>query len=150
MAPIGSVCAPVWSSRRSHSRSCLLSGAGLLLKSFREVNRLAYGFNPDQLLEMSIALPKARYGDDAKIAQFFRLVLERVRALPGVASAAAAENIPFDGDEWDSSFHITGTPEAPPGKEPSAQVSVVSTDYFKTMGIPLLRGRVFGVGRQTG
>jgi putative ABC transport system permease protein len=122
----------------------LLSGAGLLLKSFREVNRLAYGFNPEQLLEMSIALPKARYGDDAKIAQFFRLVLERVRALPGVARAAAAENIPFDGDEWDSSFHLTGTPEAVPGKEPSAQVSVVSTDYFKTIGIPLMRGRVFG------
>ena len=62
----------------------LLSGAGLLLKSFREVNRLAYGFNPEQLLEMSIALPKARYGDDAKVVQFFRLVLERVRAMPGV------------------------------------------------------------------
>ena len=128
----------------------LLSGAGLLLKSFREVNRLAYGFNPDQLLEMSIALPKARYGDDAKIAQFFRLVLERVRALPGVVSAAAAENIPFDGDEWDSSFHITGTPEAQPGKEPSAQVSVVSTDYFKTMGMTLLRGRVFGAEDKPG
>ena len=67
----------------------LLSGAGLLLKSFREVNRLAYGFNPDQLLEMSIALPKARYGDDAKIAQFFRLVLERVRALPGVVERSS-------------------------------------------------------------
>jgi putative ABC transport system permease protein len=128
----------------------LLSGAGLLLKSFREVNRLAYGFNPDQLLEMSIALPKARYADDAKISQFFRLVLERVRALPGVASAAAAENIPFDGDEWDSSVHMTGAPEAPPGKEPSAQVSIVSTDYFKTMGIPLIRGRVFGAEDKPG
>ena len=122
----------------------LLTGAGLLLKSFREVNRLAYGFNPDQLLEMSIALPKARYADDAKVAQFFRLVLERVRALPGVLTATSAENIPFDGDEWDSSFHITGKPADLPGKEPSAQVSVVSSDYFKTMGIPLLRGRVFG------
>jgi putative ABC transport system permease protein len=128
----------------------LLSGAGLLLKSFREVNRLAYGFNPDQLLEMSIALPKARYGDDTKVVQFFRLVLQRVRALPGVASAAAAENIPFDGDEWDSSFHITGTPKDPPGKEPSAQVSIVSTDYFKTLGIALLRGRVFGAEDQPG
>jgi putative ABC transport system permease protein len=128
----------------------LLSGAGLLLKSFREVNRLAYGFNPDQLLEMSIALPKARYGDDAKIAQFFQLVLERVRALPGVVSAASAENIPFDGDEWSSSFHVTGRPEDPPGKEPSAEVSIVSTDYFKTMGIPLVRGRVFGAEDKPG
>jgi putative ABC transport system permease protein len=128
----------------------LLSGAGLLVKSFREVHRLAYGFNPDQLLEMSIALPKARYADDAKVVQFFRLVLERVRALPGVLSATSAENIPFDGDEWDSSFHITGQPDDPPGKEPSAQVSIVSTDYFKTMGIPLLRGRAFGAEDRPG
>jgi predicted permease len=128
----------------------LLAGAGLLLKSFREVNRLAYGFNPEQLLEMSIALPKARYADDAKIAQFYRLVLERVRALPGVLSATAADNIPFDGDEWDSTFHITGKPADPPGKEPAAQVSVVSSDFFKTLGIPLLRGRAFGREDQPG
>ena len=128
----------------------LLSGAGLLLKSFREVNRLAYGFNPEQLLEMSVSLPQARYADDAKITQFFRLVLERVRALPGVLSATSAENIPFDGDEWNSSFHITGQPADPPGKEPAAQICIVSSDYFKTMGIPLLRGRVFGTEDQPG
>ena len=128
----------------------LLTGAGLLLKSFREVNRLAYGFNPEQLLEMQLALPKARYADDAKVTQFFNLLLERVRALPGVVSAAAAENIPFDGDEWDSSFHITGKPADAPGKEPSAQVSIVSSDFFKTMGIPLLRGRALGTEDRPG
>jgi putative ABC transport system permease protein len=122
----------------------LLTGAGLLLKSFWQVQRLAVGFNPDQILEMSLALPKARYPDDTKIIQFYRQLLDRVRALPGVISVAAAENIPFDGDEWDSSFHITGTPPDSPGKEPSAQVTIVSADYFRTMGIPLVRGRVFG------
>jgi len=122
----------------------LLTGAGLLLRSFWQVQRLTLGFNPEQLLEMSIVLPKAKYGEDAKINQFYRLLLERVRALPGVVSAASAENIPFDGDEWDSSFHLTGHPPDPPGKESSSEVSIVSYDYFKTMGVPLLRGRNFG------
>ena len=53
-------------------------------------------------------------------------------------------NIPFDHNEWDSSFHITGTPKAEPGKEPSAEVNFISPDYFKVMKMPILRGRAFG------
>ena len=61
-----------------------------------------------------------------------------------MAAAAIGENVPFDGTEWDSSFHITGTPPAQPGKEPSAEVNVISPDYFKVMKMPILRGRTFG------
>ena len=71
-----------------------------------------------------------------------------MRALPGVASAAGGVNTPFDDSEWDSSVHITGTPPDKPGEEPEAEMNEVSPDYFKTLGIPLLRGRDFD-GRET-
>lgn len=122
----------------------LLSGAGLLLKSFWQIQHVPLGFNPDRVLAMTVALPTARYDADAKIVQFYDQLLERVRALPGVVSVAAGKNIPFDLEEWDSSFHLTGHAPDPPGKEPSAEVSVVSPDYFRALGIPLLRGRSFG------
>ncbi len=122
----------------------LLSGAGLLLRSFWRIQHVPFGFETERTLLMSIALPPARYDNDLKMNQFFDRVLEQVRRLPGVVNAAAAENIPFDGDEWDSSFHLTGHPPSPPGKEPSAEVSLVSQNYFRTLGIPLLRGRTFG------
>jgi len=131
----------------------LLSSAGLLLRSFWQVEHLSIGFNPEQLLKMSVSLPKARYGDDAKLTQFLWLVLNRLRGLPGVVSAAAAVNVPFDNEEWSSRFHISDRPPDPPGKEPSAELSVVSSGYFQTMGMPILRGRDFGPedrpGKQT-
>jgi putative ABC transport system permease protein len=61
-----------------------------------------------------------------------------------VAAAAIGANVPFDDTEWDSNFHLTGTPPIPPGKEPSAEVNIVSADYFRVMGMPILRGRSFG------
>jgi putative ABC transport system permease protein len=73
-------------------------------------------------------------------------LLDRVRVLPGVEAAAIGANIPFDDSEWDTSFHITGTPKAEPGQEPSAEIDIVSPDYFKVMKMPILRGRAFGPG----
>ena len=64
--------------------------------------------------------------------------------MPGVEAAALGVNIPFDDNEWDSYFHLTGTPDAEPGKEPSAEVNIVSQDYFKVLKMPILRGRNFG------
>ena len=93
---------------------------------------------------MTLSLPKARYDSDEKIVNFNRQLIERIEALPGVAAAAIGENVPFDRTEWDSSFHITGTPPNQPGKEPSAEVNVISPDYFKVMKMPILRGRTFG------
>ena len=122
----------------------LLAGAGLTLKSFWNSQNAALGFDPEDILTMTLSLPKARYDSDEKVANFNRQLIERIEALPGVAAAAIGENIPFDGTEWDSSFHITGTPPAQPGKEPSAEVNVISPDYFKVMKMPILRGRTFG------
>ena len=93
----------------------------------------------------SIALPAARYEAPSKIAQFCEQLIERVEAIPGVTAAAVCSNAPFDTNEWDSSFHITGTPADPPGREPVSAMSIVSPDYFSVMRIAILKGRAFSV-----
>jgi putative ABC transport system permease protein len=122
----------------------LLAGAGLTLKSFWRAQNAPINFDPTNLLTVGISLPDVRYEQDEKSIAFFSQLLERVRALPGVDSAAIGANIPFDESSWDGSFHITGTPEIPPGQEPSAEINIVSPDYFRVMGMPILRGRAFG------
>src|SRR4029434_8385726 len=90
----------------------LLAGAGLTLKSFRNAQNAPLGFNSEDILVADVLLPKARYDTDKKVAHFNDQLVERIRALPGVEAAALGSNIPFDDNEWDSSFHLTGT--APP------------------------------------
>jgi putative ABC transport system permease protein len=121
----------------------LLAGAGLTLKSFRNAQNTPLGFNPENILVADVLLPKARYDTDEKVTRFNDQLVERIRALPGVEAAALALNIPFDNNEWDSSFHLTGTPAYPPGERPAAEINVVTPDYFRLMGMPLLHGRAF-------
>jgi putative ABC transport system permease protein len=122
----------------------LLAAAGLTLKSFWHAQNAPLGFNPHGILTMNLSLPKARYPTDEKIAAFNAQLLERLSAIPGVSGAAIGANNPFDDNEWDSYFHLTGTPPTPHGKEPSAEVNVISPDYFRVMEMPILRGRGFG------
>jgi putative ABC transport system permease protein len=122
----------------------LLAAAGLTLKSFWRSQQVPLGFNPRGVLTMSIALPASRYDSPEKIVRFYDQLVERVRQLPGVRTAAICNNAPFDHHEWDSSFHITGTPPDPPGQEPISEMAIVSPDYFGALGMPLLRGRDFG------
>jgi putative ABC transport system permease protein len=121
----------------------LLTGAGLLIRSFQRAQRVPLGFEPGGVLMVGLELPKARYESDEKIVGFFRQLTERVRALPGVNAAAVGRNVPFDDMEDDFYFHVTGTPVPEAGKEPLAEVSYISADYFRLMGISLLRGRTF-------
>ena len=121
----------------------LLAGAGLTLKSFRNAQDAPLGFNSEDILVADVSLPKARYDTDEKIAHFNDQLIERIRALRGVEAAALGLNIPFDNNEWDSSFHITGTPPYPPGERPEAEINIVTPDYFRVMRMPLLRGRAF-------
>jgi putative ABC transport system permease protein len=130
----------------------LLAAAGLTLKSFQRAEQVPLGFNPSGVLSMSIALPAARYQTPAKITGFCDQVIERVKTLPGVNRAAFCTNAPFSPNEWDSSFHITGTPPDSPGQEPVSEMSIVSPDYFRVLGMSILRGRTFNAqdlgGRQ--
>src|SRR5436309_1072023 len=122
----------------------LLAGAGLTLKSFWHAQNAPLGFDPHGVVTFAIALPEAKYKKDEQQDAFWTQLLERVKNIPGVEAAAISANSPFDENEWDSGFHLTGTPAIPPGQEPSAEVSPVSLDYFRAMGMPILRGRNFG------
>ncbi len=122
----------------------LLAAAGLTLKSFWNSQHAPLGFDPEHILTMTIALPESRYDSNEKLNNFYRVLIAKIEALSGVEAAAIGENVPFDNTEWDSSFHIVGTPRARPGEEPSAEVNVVSPDYFRVMKMPILRGRNFG------
>jgi putative ABC transport system permease protein len=122
----------------------LLAAAGLTLKSFWRSQQVPLGFNPRGVLTMSIALPPSRYDSPEKIVRFYDQLVEKVRRLPGVSATAAGNNAPFDHHEWDSSFHITGTPPDPHGQEPISEMAIVSPDYFRALGMAMLRGRDFG------
>jgi putative ABC transport system permease protein len=122
----------------------LLAGAGLTLKSFWRSLSAPLGFDADHILTMTLSLPEARYDSNEKVIRYYQQLIDRIEALPGVTAAAIGENVPFDDTEWDSSFHITGTPPSPPGQEPSAEVNVITRNYFKVLKMPILRGRPFG------
>jgi predicted permease len=94
---------------------------------------------------MGIALPRSRYDSPEKIVRFYDQLVEKVRRLPGVRAASICNNAPFDHHEWDSSFHITGTPPDPPGREPISEMAIISPDYFRALGMRIQRGRNFGV-----
>jgi putative ABC transport system permease protein len=131
----------------------LLAAGGLLLKSFWRAQHAPLGFDPRNILTMSVALPSARYDNEEKINAFYDKLVAKVSTLPAVTAVAIGVNIPFDDSEWDSSFHLTGTPPNVRGQEPSAEMNYISPDYFKVLKMPIVRGRAFGPedggGRQT-
>lgn len=122
----------------------LLVGAGLLMRSFLELQRVEPGFEPAESLTTKISLNPQRYAAPEQKVQFFRQVLQEVESLPGVRSAAAAVHLPFSGSAFTFAFDIAGRPPAEPGSEPEAGYRVVTPGYFRTMGIPLQAGRDFG------
>jgi len=121
----------------------LLAGGGLMLKSFWQAQQAPLGFDPRNILTMTISLPESRYDKEEKLNAFFDKLLTKVASLPSVTAAAIGVNVPFDDNEWDSSFHLTGTPPYEHGKEPSAEMNYISPDYFKVLGMPVIRGRAF-------
>ncbi len=121
----------------------LLVGAGLLIKSFWRLQKVDPGFNPDNALTAWVSLPKTKYPEDSQTVLFFQQLIERVNALPGVQAAGAAHVVPMTGDDYVLGFEVDGRPPLPPGASQSTNYYSVSADYFKAMGIPLRRGRVF-------
>jgi putative ABC transport system permease protein len=119
----------------------LLVGAGLLIKSFWRLHQIDPGFNPDNTLTMTVSLPRAKYPEDAQRVAFFRQLLEKINALPGVEAAGASNSIPMEGDMV-LAFEVQGRAPLPPGAGQSTNFYGVSADYFKAMGIRLLRGRL--------
>src|SRR5262249_26839624 len=121
----------------------LLVGSGLLIRSLARFNDVSLGFDPERLLTMKVALPQVRYPKPTDMASFHERVLERLDGLPGVASAAAVNFTPLANENWNGSFEIAGRPKFEPGKQPVTEYLIASPDYFKTIGVPVTRGRGF-------
>lgn len=116
----------------------LLVSAGLLLRSFSTAMGIDLGFQPERVVAMQVNLPDSRYKTaDSRLAFYLRLE-DRVRALPGVQAAAFANRMPMRGG-WGTGIFVDTSPDV----ERVADAQAVSTGYFETLGIPLLRGRVF-------
>jgi len=127
----------------------LLASAGLLIRSFIRLQQVDRGFETDNLLTMVVRIPDSRYREDAQFVNFFSQALERTRHLPTVRSAGMVNFLPLYGGLGSATgFKIVGRPEPPPGQGPSTDVRVADAGYFKTMGIPLLRGRNFSDSEQ--
>jgi putative ABC transport system permease protein len=121
----------------------LLAGAGLLVRSFVQLMNVDPGFDTAKTITMRVSLPGSRYGEPAQRVQFYRRLLDRVQALPGVEAVGANSFIPLRGLGSATGFDVVGKPRAPLGAEAVADVRVVSRDFFKAMSIPLLKGRLF-------
>ena len=126
----------------------LLIGAGLLLKSFRELLSLKPGFEVEGLLTAQVSLPvpneaeRGAYSHPARRVEFFRRVLEQAEALPGIRSAAVTSLLPLTGSAG-GNFEIEGRARPPSEPPPSAEIRSVSPSYFRVMGITLREGRGF-------
>ena len=121
----------------------LLVGAGLLLRSFYQLNRVDAGFDYEHLLSFSLSLPAGKYTSPEQLNNFYSSLIQKLGALPGARSVGLASGLPFGNSSWRLPFVVEGRPVPPPGEVPSLEACAVSPDYFRTMGIPLRAGRYF-------
>ncbi|MGH9740726.1 MAG: ABC transporter permease, partial [Candidatus Acidiferrum sp.] len=127
----------------------LLAGAGLLLRSFVKLSSVDPGFNPQNLLTLRISLPSTKYSKPNQYIDFFQQLLAQVRALPGIRAATIDNSFPLTGMTPGTDFDIAGKPAPARGRENATQVQLVGPDYFRTMQIPLLKGRTFSDREET-
>jgi putative ABC transport system permease protein len=121
----------------------LLIGAGLLIRSFYRLQQVNPGFIDEHVLSFRVSLPVQKYAHENQWLNFYQQVIEKLRAVPGVKEVGIASRVPMDGNNNANAFRVVGQPPFPPGQMQSMQVCFVSPDYFRTMRIPLLRGRYF-------
>jgi len=121
----------------------LLVGAGLLIRSFYNLYQVNPGFVYDRLLSFNISLPEQKYATLDQQMDYFHLLMQNLRATPGVESVSVASGLPLGNNGWQTSFTIVGRPRPKPGAIPLMEACLVGPDYFRTIGVPLLRGRWF-------
>ena len=123
----------------------LLVGAGLLVRSLHQVLQVPSGIRPERVLTLQVASPPAaQWQQDPFIATaYYSRIVDAVRALPEVETAASVTGLPFTWNSNTMDFYVDGRPVPEPAKMPNASQHTVSADYFRTLGIPLLRGRTF-------
>jgi putative ABC transport system permease protein len=121
----------------------LLSAAGLLTRSFVELQRVSLGFRPDHLLTMRVSLPAAKYQQDAQRLAFWDGLVGLLRAVPGVQSVGATSSIFLSQTPNSGTFTVEGRAPRPEEQGLETPTDAVTPDYFRVMGVPLVRGRAF-------
>jgi predicted permease len=121
----------------------LLVGAGLMIRNFYRLSHADPGFDPRNVLTMEMELPDVRYAEEQKQVNFYREVIERVAALPGVESVGLVNIAPMCNNNCNNAFFIDGAAPLPKGKYNLAEYRLVNHDYLRTLRIPLKQGRAF-------
>jgi putative ABC transport system permease protein len=121
----------------------LLVGGGLLIRSFDKLLRVDPGFNPENLLTLEYRLPRNKYQQSEAQWNFHRQVVERIREVPGAQSASLIRGLPFSGNGGGTGVILPDREIPPRGQEPIVRFNTAMPNYFDTMGIPLIRGRLF-------
>jgi putative ABC transport system permease protein len=121
----------------------LAAGAGLLLRTLASLNDVDPGYRAENVLTMSLSLPRSRYPTPADALTFYQSIEREIAALPGIRDVALGGNLPLDGWDIGQGFEIVGQPSPGEANQASAHYQIVSARYFDTLGIPLVRGRAF-------
>ena len=121
----------------------LLIGAGLMIRSFWKLQNIDPGFDTSNALTMSVALTPIRYSEPHQQLAFLDRAIEQIRAVPGVVSVGATTTVPLAGGGSTQPFSIESRPTGAVAEQPMAQTRYITPDYFRAIGIPLRRGRLF-------
>ena len=119
----------------------LLVGAGLMIRTFLALRAIDPGWNPDGVVTLEVSLAGTSHAAPEQREPVYRQLLERIRAVPGVAAAGAINHLPIAGDIWRFPYAVEGRPEARPGESPVTVYRAVTPGYFAAMRLPILRGR---------
>jgi putative ABC transport system permease protein len=128
----------------------LLVGAGLLIRSFWQLQRVNTGFNPERLLTMQLSPPASAYQNNQQVVSLYEKFTAQIGTLPGVQSVAVADTVPISGSNSDTIMQIEGRPFDPSLTNISTDFRAVSPAYFRTMGVRLMNGRYFADSDQEG
>src|SRR5213082_1187411 len=120
----------------------LLTGAGLLIRTFAALKDVNPGFRPQGVLSLRLGISRSKYGGDDKVASFCKRILEQVRALPGVEAAGMGNRLPLEGSSGLSTIEFERSNQQL-GNIEATDETTVTPDYFRAMGIPVLQGRSF-------
>jgi putative ABC transport system permease protein len=121
----------------------LLTGGGLALRSFWKLTRLDLGVRTDHVLTFYLPVPQGRFKETERVGPYYRQLLEKIGAVPGVETAALTTGLPLRGAGLGRPFRIAGAPPVDPGSRPGAGVQLVTPGYFDTFGIRVIKGRHF-------
>jgi putative ABC transport system permease protein len=122
----------------------MLVSAGLLIRSFDKLLKVNVGFRPEQLLTLEYRLPRAKYKEPAAQWNFHHQLVEQLQQVPGVQSASLVRGLPFSGNGGSIAIALPDREAPPKGQEPEVMFNTAMPNYFETIGIPLLKGRLFG------